>query len=220
MAKSIRVDMRSFTRGLNDLAQRQVPYARTLMLNDLGRQVAAAETAGIDETFDNPTPFTERAFTYTPASKAKPVVVVFAKDIQAAYLEPFGDDGDHRQVLGSKRAILTPKTVQLNAYGNIPKGKIAALRGRPDVFIGGVKTKAGVINGVWQRQTMAQRNRRRRKVGLPAQPTGGLKLLVRFTDPVELPQRLHFEDRAMRLVRAAAPAAWNRAWDRAWSSRR
>ena len=220
MASGIRVDMKPLTRGLNDLAQRQVPYARTLMLNDLARQAAKAENEGARETFDRPTPFTERAFTFTPAAKARPVSVVLAKDIQASYLAPFGDEGDHRQVLGPKRGVLTPKAIPLNAYGNLPKGKIAALKGRPDVFIGAVKTKSGVINGVWQRQTQAQRNRRRRKVGLPAQPMGGLKLLIRFTDPVEVHGRLHFAERAERVVRAAAPAAWTSAWAKAWTTRR
>ncbi len=220
MASSIRVDMRSLTRGLNDLARKQVPFAAAQMATSLARRVQAAETAALRQTFDKPTPFTERAFGVIPARKANPVAVVFAKDIQASYLQPFGDDGDHRQVLKNRRAILNPRAVQLNTYGNLPKGKVAALKGRPDVFVGVVKTASGEISGVWQRQTMAQRNRRRRAVGLPKQPQGGLKLLIRFTDPVEVPQRLHFRTRAEAEVRRWAETDWKAAFAKAMATAR
>lgn len=188
----VRIDMRRAlqqqTRRFNDFQRRQVPFAASLALNSLATMVQVAETEALSDVFDNPTPFTRRAFGVRRASKHNLTAIVFAKDIQATYLLPWETGG--RQVLGSKRAILTPKGARVNQYGNLPKGRLATLKAKSNVFIGAVKTKKGAtINGVWQRPT----NRKGQSA---------LKLLIRFSDPAPVPARLHYGDRALEIVRA------------------
>ena len=50
---------------------------------------------------------------------------------------------------------------------------------------------------------------RRRKGGLPKaeKPTGGLKLLIRFEDPLPVKERLDFQGRAQKSVEANVDAA-------------
>ena len=87
----------------------------------------------------------------------------------------------------------------MNQYGNLPKGRLATLKAKPNVFIGAVKTKKGLtINGVWQRPTKRSGK-------------SGLKLMIRFSDPSPVPARLHFADRALGIVRANARTEWDKA---------
>jgi hypothetical protein len=187
----VRIDMRRAvqlqTRRYDDFRQRQVPFAISLTLNALAHLVKEAETEALSDTFDNPTPFTRRAFGVRSATKSSLTAYVFAKDIQAQYLAPWETGG--RQVLGSKRAILTPKGARVNQYGNLPKGRLATLKAKSNVFVGAVKTKKGeTINGVWQRPS-----RRNGKATL--------KLMIRFSDPLPVPAKLGFADRALDVVR-------------------
>ena len=77
---------------------------------------------------------------------------VFMMDAAARYLDPYEFGGVN--VLNSQ-ALLKPigAVEDLNQYGNLPRNLIARLKGRSDVFIGKVKTKAGWVDGVWQRKT-------------------------------------------------------------------
>jgi hypothetical protein len=197
----VRINMRAAlqqqTRRYTDFQRRQVPFAISLMLNSLAGMVRDAETEALSDVFDNPTPFTRRAFGVRSATKHNLTAYVFAKDIQAQYLEPWETGG--RQVLGSKRAILTPKGARVNQYGNLPKGRLATLKAQSNVFIGAVKTKKGeTINGVWRRP--ARRNGK-----------STLKLMIRFSDPAPVPARLHFADRALDIVRRNGEAEWDKA---------
>ncbi len=200
---SVRADVKELSKRLDSLAYEQLPFATALAVTGLARRVQEAETKGLAATFDRPTPFTMRAFGVKPARKADPTATVFARDIQAAYLEPYEFGG--KQVLGSKRAILNPKDIALNVYGNIPRGQLKRLKGRSDVFIGSVKFKSGAtISGVWQRPARGARRHGGRgtkgNVSNIAGANTGLKLLIRFTDPVEVHQRLHYFERAQQIV--------------------
>ncbi len=202
----MRAAVKQQTRRFNDFQRRQIPFAASLMLNSLAALVQADETEALSEVFDNPTPFTRRAYSVQRATKSNLTAYVYAKDIQAQYLTPWETGG--RQVLGSKRAILTPKGARVNQYGNLPKGQLATLKSKPNVFIGAVKTKSGeTINGVWRRP--ARRNGK-----------ATLKLLIRFSDPLPVPAKLHFGDRAFAVVRQHGRAEWDKAIATALASAR
>lgn len=216
----IRIDDRDVRRALTAFQQRQLPFASAQALTAVARRVAEAETAALSRVFDRPTPFTKRAFGVTPARKSNQLARVFAKDIQAAYLAPFEFGGT--QVLGKKQAILTPRDLQTNQYGNIPRNKIASLKGRPGVFIGTVTFRSGQsVAGVWQR---GQRGTQR-KVGRRGGRYGAkgklndygvgqktsLKLLIQFTAPAQVTQRLGYFQRAADVVKAS----WRHEFDSA-----
>ena len=203
-----RAAMRQLSRDLNDLGRRQVPYATALTLNEVAREVVAAETAQLERTFDKPTPFTRRAFGYRAARKTNLTATVFAKDRQAGYLAPYAFGG--LQALGSKRAMLTPVEVALNQYGNIPRGKIAALKGKPGYFVGDVKTGSGrIIGGLWKRPLARQ-----------GKGPGKLQLLVEFTRPKPVTKHLPYEAVARATVARTLGPAWSKAMDRALATAR
>lgn len=213
----IKADLKPLHRAMIALGAKQVPFAMSLAINDLAKGVAAAEVEAIDATFDTPTPFTEKAIRIAVATKSRPVATVAMKDIQASYLAPYVLGGDRS--LGGKRGMLAPRAVALNQYGNLTKGKLAALRAKPGIYIGPIKTKSGkVINGVWQRPTKPKLGRGRRASG--AQPRQGLKLLIQFEDTTPVRKRLPFEQVARRYVQRNAAAAFDAALRRALATAR
>lgn len=192
----VRIDAKEVSRAFERLAREQIPFATKLALDGLAQKVADAETAALSSVFDKATPFTLKAFGIQKATKSVPYAVVFAKDRQDKYLAPYEDGG--RQFLGSKRALLNPKDIKLNQYRNIPKGALARLKGRKDIFIGAMPTKSGMVGGVWQRLPVPKLPRGTH--GPPAPHR--FKLLIRWGDPQPVPAKLHFGDRARRTVGA------------------
>lgn len=214
----IKSNAEAWARNLEGWQRRQVPFAMAQALTDVVRQVQAAETRALPEVFDNPTPFTKRAFAVTAARKSNLVAVVFAKDIQRAYLAPYGETGSGRQVVGpNRRGIPVPKRVGVNQYGNLTKGKVKALLAKPGVFSGKIETRSGqVVSGIWQR-VPAQAVGRRRPDG---REEGALKLLVRWSDGAPVHQRFGFQARARALVMAQMRTAFASAWAKALATAR
>ena len=212
-------DIRGLSRQLKAFQRDQVPFATAKALTAIASKVREAETKAAETTFDRPTPFTKAAFGVTSATKKTLTATVFVKDRQARYLIPYLDPNGGRQVPG-KRAILTPIDIALNQYGNIPKGKLAQLRGRPGIFIGPIKTKSGqTINGVWQRPTPVTTGRKIR--GHLANNTGRVKLLVRFTSPVMITgHNLQYQTRAAKIIKASIESEFSKAMAQAMATRR
>ncbi len=193
---SVRADTKDLVRKLGALADKQIPYATTLALNATGMAVRDAERANIKKTFPTATPFTVNSVVLLKARKGNPTVTILVKDIAASYLQPYEDGGVHKL---NSRALLNPKNVTLNQYGNLAKGKLASLRARPDVFIGPVKTKAGTISGVWQRVKATK--------GKPA----SLKLLIRFGDALPVKQSLGYKTVGKTIISARYRIEFNKA---------
>ncbi|WP_317201470.1 hypothetical protein [Janthinobacterium sp.] len=211
----VRSNLRTLTRSLNDLTRKQVPFAIAQALNSVAKRVKAAEEQNIRATFKKPTPFTQNSLGVSRASKANPVATVFVKSIAAKYLAPYETGGVHKL---NSRALLNPKNLKLNQYGQLPKAVLASLKARPDIFIGRVKTKAGMVNGVWQRVTDAKRvtllnSKGKRLRGLnraTAQP-GHLKLILRFGDALPVNKKLNYGLRAKQVVERYLAADFNAA---------
>ena len=70
-----------------------------------------------------------------------------------AYGNAYSADGIYvdggTRFLGTKKGMLAPITsnIRLNAYGNLPRNKLKQLQGKPNIFIGPIKTKRGIISG-------------------------------------------------------------------------
>jgi hypothetical protein len=220
---NIRGDLRGLERDLRGVQKRQIPFAQALALTALASRVAAAETAALATTFDRPTPFTERAFGVRAATKGTQRATVYVRDRQEAYLEPYLDPQGGRQVLGGKSAVLMPIDVAKNQFGNIPRGQLKQLKGRPGVFIGPVRTRnGGTINGVWQRPTAAAHVGKGKRGARLANLTGHLKLLIRFTQPVEVGSQhnLKYYDRAGKVIDANVRGEFDKALAKAMSTAR
>ncbi len=190
---SIRSNIKDIERKVSRLAFQQIPFATTLTLNRLVSIVQTAEVKNEQAVLDRPTPFTTRSIRVKRATKGARVAEVVMQGIAAKYLDPYQFGG--KNVLNSK-ALLVPIAAagDLNQYGNLPRNLLKSLKGRSDIFIGPVKTKAGVVSGVWQRITvqgghaLVQRGGRlvKTRKGLHQAQEGTtahkLKLLIRFED--------------------------------------
>jgi hypothetical protein len=187
---SVRADTKKLEKTLNELAHKQLPFATAQALTALGRLVQASEKAALPSIFDKPTPFTTNSIGLIPARKDTLQATVFVKDIAAAYLAPYEFGGRNKGV-GNRDLFLRPANIRLNQYGNLPRNKMAALKAKPNVFVGKIKGKNGQeIDGVWQRVKASK--------GKPA----SLKLLIRFEDTHPARQHLDYRKRAEQLVRA------------------
>lgn len=201
---SVSADLQKLTKALSQLEKKQLPFATAQALTAVARRVQDAEKKALPEVFDRPTPFTVNSVAVKGARKTDLEAVVFIKDIAAAYLAPYEFGGNHK-LIGSGKTWLNPKDMSLlNQYGNFSRSALKRFEGRPDVFIGSVKTKSGEsIGGVWQRPAAVQTVKTRGKRGVALRginQTGHLKLLVRFGDARPVKQHLEFGERAFETV--------------------
>lgn len=217
---SIRADVKKLTSQLSALAYKQLPFATATALTSLAKEVAAGESANIAATFKHPKPFTVKSIGIQPARKDSLVARVYVKPIAAKYLAPYEDGGAHA-LPGTSRALLNPKDIRLDQYGQLTRKTLERLRGRSDVFIGPVKTKNGVVNGVWQRPYIRAntkirgQSRRNGSLQRGANTTGKLKLLIRFGDAMPVTKQLHYRSKAQDLVNSRFAAVFGAAMGRA-----
>lgn len=121
---SIKVDISGLERMAQMLHSEQVPFATAVALTRTAQDAANELNTVVPRYIDRPTPFTQKSFTQSRATKRDLRAVVFVKDIQAKYLR--------YQILGGNRAPdkianKLPSTINLNEFGNIPRGEIAKL---------------------------------------------------------------------------------------------
>jgi len=196
-------NIKEITASLDRIARQQMPFATAQALNKVAGRVKPVEQQNIRDKFTKPTPFTQNSIGISRANKANLTAAVFVKDIAAKYLQPYEEGGKH---FLNSRALLNPKDIKLNQYGQLPRATLAKLKARPDIFIGIVKTKAGPVNGVWQRVTAPGRKlvaaNGRRLRGLNQGPTATLKLLIRFGDALPVNKRLEFGRTARKVIDA------------------
>lgn len=199
----VKSNIDQITRKLSRAAYSQVDFAAALALTALAKEVRADESKNFAETFNSPRPFTVNSLGIKAARKDSLHAQVFVKPMTAKYLTPYEAGGVH--VLPG-RALLNPKNIPLDKYGQLPRSTLARLKARPDIFVGPVKTKNGIVNGVWQRPHYPKNTKSRgtsaKRSAMPrgANRTGQLKLLIRFGDAKPVNKQLHYAKRAQALI--------------------
>jgi hypothetical protein len=191
--------------------------ALTRTAQDLQRQIPAE----LDKVLDNPTPFTKRG-TYLVAAKRDNLrAEVGFRPVQARYMALQIEGGT---VQPGAAGIKLPGNIQLNAFGNIPRGTIARLK---------AAAKSGTLGPAIAKRLNAGGNRRKgaapiqlfygqptgsgwedAPVGIwrripPTTPGGKGKLVpvIVFEDrPARYRQRFNFRALADRTVAARFPA--------------
>lgn len=200
---SVKSNLAAVTKQLGAAAGKQIDFAAARALTILAKEVTVMESENFAETFNSPRPFTVKSLGVKAARKNDLASLVFVKPITAKYLDPYETGGAH--VLPGS-ALLNPKNIKLDKYGQLPRKTLATLKARPDIFIGPVKTKSGVVNGVWQRPykrantKIRGTSRKRGATDRKANMTGKLKLLIRFGDAVPVDKDLHYQARAKQLI--------------------
>lgn len=186
--------------------QKQIPFATAQAMTKVVRQIEAAQKTAFQQNLENPTPFTVKAVGSAAARKDNLRARVFVRDIAASYLEPFEVGGQHKL---NGKALLNPKSIKLNKYGNLTRNKISQLKARPDVFIGDIDG----VNGVWKRKVKKGKKKGKRAKRSPngtrrprvKQPAP--KLLIRFGDALPVTPTLGYMDRANTMAQALMPGA-------------
>lgn len=202
---SVRADVKAFQRDLDNFARKQVPFATAQALNAVALKVRDAERDNMVKRLDRPTPFTLNSVAVQRATKTSLQATVFVKDIAARYLEPYELGGMNKL---DGRALIKPVAQRLNQYGNIPRSTVRRLAARKNVFVGKVKTKAGTVDGVWQR-TKAVRGKH-----------AGLQLLVKFEDAHKTQAVLGYRGVAAKTIAASFGRELNAAFSKAMSTAR
>ncbi|MET3654713.1 hypothetical protein [Dyella japonica] len=222
-AFSVRSNLKNLQASLHALAYKQLPFATAQALNTLAQRVQVAETGQLKATFRHPKPFTVNSVARRGATKRTLTATVFIRPIAAAYLTPYEEGGVH--VLAG-RALLNPKNIPRDRYGQLPRTLLKRLKARPDIFIGAVKTTHGIVNGVWQRPlrrapaTVRSHSRTTGAMARGANRSGTLKLLIRFGDALPVTQRLHFGSTAQKVIDRGFDAAFREAMAHAVASAR
>ena len=193
---SVSADVRRLTATLDDIARRQVPYAKAQAINALAFEVQRAERAAIPSVFKNPRPFTRNGVLVAKATKASPTATVYMRAEVAKYLAPYEFGGKH-ELPG--RALLNPKRISLDQYGQLTRTTTQRLTARPNVFVG----RVGNVNGFWQRMKGDK-----------------LKLLIRFGDAIEVHKRLEFRARGQALLSQRFAVVFGEAMQRALATMR
>lgn len=218
---NVKTNLDEFTKKISAIAYKQIPFATGLALNDIAAKVIEAEQKNEAKVLDRPRPFTVGALGIVKARKGNMEATVFMKPITARYLAPYEFGGDN--VLNG-RALLKPIAAMkdLDQYGNLPRNFIRRLKGRSDIFIGKIRTKRGMIDGVWQRTTeeggrvqVSTKTGKIRNTKKNLNTSGKLVLLVKFSDPHQVRQHLDWFGVAQRAVDAEFPGAMQRALTKA-----
>lgn len=124
MKISVQSNIAAITKTLQAQAK-QVTYATAVALTKTAAKIRAAVPAGLDEQLDNPTSFTKRGTYLKMANKAKLVAEVGFKPIQSKYLKLQEEGGTQEP---GEAGIRLPGNIQLNAFGNVPRGLINKLK--------------------------------------------------------------------------------------------
>lgn len=222
---SVHANVKEISRSLSRLAHSQINFATAQALTALAKEVQADEIRNIGSTFKKPKPFTQKSVGMQGARKDTLQAKVFVRPIAAKYLEPYEKGGNH-VMPGTSKAILNPKNLKLDQHGQLPRKVLARLKARKDIFIGPVKTKSGVVNGVWQRAYHRPKGSERGRshqggeVRRGANTTGRLKLLIRFGDSLTVNKRLNYRSQAKALIDRRFNALFAEAMDKALASAR
>lgn len=185
MQISVRADVKKAVAQLNRIQRKQIPFATARALSQTAEFTAVNLNQATREYFDKPTPFTQRAFTYTRATKTRLVAVVMARPRQDSYLQ-FQVYGGRRTPTG--RALVLPVTIPLDRYGNIPRRAVRKQAAKPNTFSANIN---GVV-GLWQRTR------------------AGLRLLVAYERSATYQKRFPLQALSDRFVRRGFPVFFER----------
>ncbi|HBW4158811.1 TPA: hypothetical protein ME365_003328 [Klebsiella pneumoniae] len=200
--------LKDLSRQLKQL-QKQIPFATAQAMTSVVRDIAAAQKVALGRKLESPTPFTVNSVGSAGARKNNLRAKVFVRDVAAEYLEPFEFGGEHKL---NSQALLNPKNIKLNKYGNMPRNKLSQLKAKPNAFVGEVNG----VDAVWQRRKpkKAKKKRARRSANgtrRPKRKQRAPKLLVRFGDALPVTPVLGYMDRSKAMAEALMPAALSRA---------
>jgi hypothetical protein len=212
IAFNVKTNLKAFEKQLSVIAKKQIPFAAAQALTAIAKEVVAEEQRNERDVLDRPKPFTVNAIGVRRATKASLKATVYMRDIAASYLDSYEFGGKNK--LNSK-ALLKPvgAKADLDQYGNLSRNYLKKLLSRSDVFVGPVRTKTGIVNGVWMRAgvedgyatqtTVTKRGKvvvRKVPAYVSSRDGRQLKLMIKFEDAHDVTQHLDWFALAQRVV--------------------
>lgn len=191
VAMRMRHNIADVRRQFRTLTKSQVPFATALALNDTAADGKLAAEDAMRDELDRPTPFTQRGLYQGRASKDRLQAVVGFRAIQGGYMRK-QIEGGVREPEG--RALLIPKAIRLNQYGNMARRAVAQAMGRGTTFVASRgKGKTGHLRpGIYRRDGRKGAKK--------------LSLMVAFADRARYGKRFDFRgavlERARQVYRA------------------
>jgi hypothetical protein len=104
--------------------QKQIAFATAVALTETAKKVKDEMPSIMERQLERPTPFTKSGLFVKAARKTNLEAVVGIKDIQAKYLQLNIEGGTRRP---GKQGLKLPSAINLNEFGNIPRGVIRQL---------------------------------------------------------------------------------------------
>lgn len=105
--------------------KKQVRFAAAVALTRTAKDAQAEVPAALEKDLDKPTDFTKRGTFIIPARRDDLAATLGFKDKQARYMALQIAGGVYRP---REAGIKLPGNIQLNAFGNIPRGIVAKLK--------------------------------------------------------------------------------------------
>ena len=105
--------------------QKQVAYATAVALTKTAMAVRAAIPAGLERQLDRPIAFTKSGTYLKRAERTNLVAEVGFREIQSKYLQLQAEGGTRSPSAGG---IRLPGNIQLNGFGNVPRGLVTKLK--------------------------------------------------------------------------------------------
>lgn len=237
MATQIKIewDSRALTRALDNMTQRQMPFAIALALTRTAQKIKGSEIEEMHRVLDRPTPFTLNSLYIRPATKTKQEAEVFFKDFApkgtpaAKYLMPqvVGGPRSNKRLEGALRRrgflhdnefLIPGEAAPLNAYGNISAGFatkiLSAIGANPDPLSNSRRGKSyffGAIGDIDGLPTRGIWERRRARGGR----SSVRPVFIATTKAPTYKPRFHFFEVAERVQGQNYAAEFARALDEA-----
>ncbi|WP_443089555.1 3'-5' exonuclease [Xenorhabdus sp. Sc-CR9] len=188
-------------------------------INGYSNGIETLSVWGNGSSFDNVIlrNFYERANYRAPwrwdADRDVRTIVQLGRDIGYDPKSEMPFSSERHNALADGTALLNPKNIKLNKYGNLPRNKLSQLKGKENTFIG----ELNGVDGVWQRKkSKAKKSNRRLKRSAngtrrPRKKQRAPKLLIRFGDALPVEPVLGYQERAQQMAQSLMPTAINQA---------
>lgn len=143
----IRVEIQGLDKTLANIAgmQKQLRFATAVALTRTAQDIRDALPAAMERDLDRPTGFTKRGLFVKAARRDDLTAVVGFMDRQARYMRLQIEGGTREP---GPRGIKLPGNIQLNSFGNIPRGTIDKLKAmaQDGTLAKGIARRLGVGN--------------------------------------------------------------------------
>jgi len=142
---TIKMDTKNVVKMLTNIAEKQIPYAASVALNNTAFIVKDDEVKALDKHLDRPTPFTKRAYEVKKSTKQRLIATIQMRQKQGEYLK--------YQVLGGSQAP-KGKSFGMPVEGGQPLNQYGNLKIKPRSLLKQKTTFSGTINGapgIWRR---------------------------------------------------------------------